>query len=92
MSLQQTICNLKLDDHGSQKEGKAPFTCVEPYTNLGIQGAEEVLGRGSQAGLQDSNRIRKAVSADVVNSLEERKKKKKREKHIYVPLYKREGL
>lgn len=50
---------------------KAHGSCihVELNTNLSGEGAEEALGRWSQAGLQDSNHIRKAVSADVVKSL-----------------------
>lgn len=82
MSSLQRVCNLRLC-HGSQKKGQAQFIHIKPNTNVGVQGTEEVLGRWSQAGLQDSNRIRKVVSADVVSSLA---------KNIHVPLFKREGL
>lgn len=55
-------------DGGCRVKGQGPHVYVERNTSLS-GGVEEALGRWSQAGLQDSNHTRKAVSADVVNSL-----------------------
>lgn len=54
---------------GCRIKGQGPRIHVELNTSLSGEGVEEALGRWSQAGLQDSNHTRKAVSADVVNSL-----------------------